>query len=109
MINTVIRNLLSNAVKFTGINGKIFISCSQKNGYVEICIRDTGFGMEQEDIQNLFTIDDNLIHEGTAGEKGTGLGLLICKEFVKNHSGRIWAESEIDKGSSFFFTIPNQK
>ena len=107
MIDTVLRNLLSNAIKFTGINGKIFLSCFRKDGDVVVCVKDTGLGMKLEHINKLFKIDENVTSEGTNGERGTGLGLLICKEFVELHSGKIWVESELGKGSSFYFTIPN--
>lgn len=110
MISTVFRNILSNAIKFTGIGGEISVFfCSKNSQAFVVCVKDTGVGMEQNDADKLFKIDQNFVREGTSGEKGTGLGLLICKEFIENHSGKIWVESAVGKGSAFYFTIPNSK
>lgn len=107
MINTVMRNLINNAIKYTGENGQITISANEINNEVIICIKDTGIGMDDETAKMLFIKDINRIRkEGTKGEKGTGLGLILCKEFVEKHGGKIWVESEPGKGSSFKFTLP---
>jgi len=113
MLNAVIRNLLSNALKFTGKGGKVNISASRKKSYVEVIIADNGIGISKEDISKLFRIDVSFSTIGTAQEKGTGLGLILCKEFVEKHDGKIWVESRVGNlpagkagGSEFKFTIP---
>ena len=75
-------------------------------GYLTVFIKDTGVGMPQDKIDKLFKIDENVSSEGTNNEKGTGLGLILCKEFIDKHSGRIWIESEEGNGTTFFFTVP---
>jgi PAS domain S-box-containing protein len=106
MVNTVIRNLISNALKFTEPKGTIEISVRQREQYIEVAVSDTGVGIPQEDISKLFRIDVQYSHTGTAEEKGTGLGLILCQELVKRNGGTIWAESEPGKGSTFRFTLP---
>ena len=108
MIKTVLRNLLSNAIKFTYRNGKVKLQAAVVNGGVEISISDTGIGMTNEILTKLFRIDANLSTRGTEDEKGTGLGLFLCKEFVGKHGGKIWAESESGKGSTFKLFLPAQ-
>jgi signal transduction histidine kinase len=105
-ITTVLRNLITNAIKFTHPGGKIVISAKSTNGYAEICVEDNGIGMSKETIEKLFRIDVHHISLGTFNEKGTGLGLIVCKEFVEANGGKIWVESEEGKGSKFYFTIP---
>ena len=105
MISTVIRNLVSNAIKFTD-NGNVTIFSELKEDYLIISITDTGIGMEKEVINKLFKIEDTISTKGTSGEKGTGLGLVLCKEFVEKNKGKIWVESEEGKGSKFSFTLP---
>jgi len=106
MISTIFRNLLSNAIKFTFQHGKISISAEEKDKTIWACIKDSGIGLSEKDINNLFDIRkiDEISNEST--EKGSGLGLLLCKDFIENHECRIWVESEIGKGSSFYFTLP---
>ncbi len=106
MINSVIQNLISNAIKFTHPDGEVKITskCSQK--FVEVSISDTGIGMSQEKIATLFQIDTPHNTPGTAGEKGTGLGLMLCKEFVEKNNGQIWVESRPDEGTTFRFSVP---
>jgi len=106
MINTILRNLISNAIKFTPPNGKIFIATHMTDKQCEISVRDTGVGIAKKNIQELFKIDSKYKSEGTANEKGTGLGLILCKEFIEKHHGKIWVESELGQGSTFYFTIP---
>ena len=106
MISTVLRNLVSNAIKFTNPNGKITISAIPKENELEISVSDNGIGIKQDKIAKLFRIDKNISSLGTNGEDGSGLGLMLCHEFVTNHGGRIWAESEPGKGSNFIFTLP---
>jgi signal transduction histidine kinase len=107
MFEAVIRNLVSNAVKFTTFGGKIDVSAHlNKNNSVEIKISDTGIGMNPELKSKLFLLNENTSRKGTEGESSSGLGLLLCKEFVEKHSGKIWVESEEGKGSTFYFAIP---
>ncbi|MGC9353915.1 MAG: ATP-binding protein, partial [Mariniphaga sp.] len=105
MINTVIRNILSNAIKFTPLGGHVNLYATAKNDEVTISIADTGIGIEKNDAARLFDLD-KVNRAGTRGEKGTGLGLVICKEFVNNNNGRIWAESNKPQGTVFHFTLP---
>ena len=105
MINTVIRNLLTNAVKFTTNKGKITTAIKLIENNYEVTISDTGVGISPENIDKLFRIDSKHQTLGTADEKGTGLGLILCKEFIEKHKGKIWAESEKGKGSDFKFTL----
>ncbi len=106
MITTVIRNLISNAIKFTPKNGSVYIEALRHEDVVEISVSDTGVGMNEETISKLFKIETNFTSRGTENEKGTGLGLLLCKEFVDRHGGVILVESEEGKGSTFKFSIP---
>ena len=106
MIELVIRNLITNALKFTPENGRIRISVMEKYQDIEIEINDNGIGISPEEQAKLFRIDSNFSKKGTMGEKGTGLGLIICKEFVEKNNGRLWVISNPGEGSSFFFTIP---
>ena len=107
MIDAILRNLMSNAVKFTIRGGKVNIK-SEIIGkrLLEISVTDTGIGMSEGLIEKLFKIDGQIGSKGTDGEPGTGLGLILCKEFVEKHSGKIWVESEEGRGSKFMFTIP---
>ena len=110
ILQTVIRNLASNAVKFTPKEGKITISAKETDDKnVEISVKDTGIGMSQTMIDNLFRIDIQTNRKGTEGEPSTGLGLLLCKEFVEKHDGKLLVESEVGKGSVFSFTIPKKE
>ncbi len=109
MLKTVLRNLICNAIKFTNINGNINISAIPDQKQIEITISDNGVGISEEKINKLFKIDSDFITKGTENEKGSGLGLILCKEFVEKHNGKIWVESEVGKGSNFKFTIPLPK
>ena len=109
MIDTVIRNLLSNAIKFSFPNQIIELSLKRLNGFVVIQVSDQGVGMTEKQLEQLFKIDTIFTSEGTANESGTGFGLMLCKEFVELNDGEIWAESVKDKGTSFFFSIPQIK
>jgi len=106
MINFVLRNLISNALKFTQPGGKIIISSTTKNNELKIVIKDNGVGISKERIDKLFTISESNSTLGTQKEKGTGLGLIICKEFITKNNGKIWIESNEGSGSSFCFSIP---
>ncbi|MBI1937466.1 MAG: PAS domain-containing protein [Ignavibacteriales bacterium] len=106
MINTVIRNLLSNAVKFTMPGGHIEVSAAMNGTKVFISIKDNGVGMDEDTLKRLFNINDAIKSSGTFGEKGTGLGLILCKEFVERNGGSISVQSILDNGSTFTFSIP---
>jgi PAS domain S-box-containing protein len=106
MIKTIMRNLLTNAIKFTHRNGKVEVSATADNTHIEISVSDSGIGMTPVIIDKIFRLDGNLSTRGTEDEKGTGLGLILCKEFVEKHGGKIWVESEPGKGSEFKFTLP---
>lgn len=106
MLNTILRNLISNAIKFTNNGGNINIYAKQNTSFITISVSDNGIGMDHEVLSKLFNITEMYSTIGTANEKGTGLGLLICKEFVEKHGGKIWVESELGKGSEFKFTLP---
>jgi len=107
MLKTILRNLVSNAIKYTNPNGKINIYTETNYDNVIITISDNGVGIDKSDIPKLWDIASKHSTYGTANEKGTGLGLLLCKEFVEKHGGKIWIESEIGKGSEFKFTLPH--
>lgn len=106
MVKTVIRNLISNAIKFTDNGGEVTISLKESNGMAEVEVKDTGVGIEDEDMKKLFRIDVNHSTIGTAKEKGTGLGLILCKEFVEKNGGKIWVKSRLGEGSRFGFSLP---
>ena len=106
MFSTILRNLISNAIKFTKVGGTIEISLEEELSTFKVSVKDNGIGIKNEQIEKLFRIDENHSTMGTRNEKGTGLGLILCKEFVDKHGGRIWAESKAGKGSLFCFTIP---
>ena len=106
MLQTIIRNLVSNALKFTPKGGKVTLSAKLAvDNFVEIAISDTGIGMSQEIVEQLFRLDIQTSRRGTEGEPSTGLGLLLCKEFIEKNGGKIWVESEEGVGSTFYFTI----
>jgi signal transduction histidine kinase len=108
-VNTVIRNLLSNAIKFTPEGGRITLDARTENDHILVSVRDNGVGMPKEVMEKLFRIDTKHSTRGTADEKGTGLGLILCKDFIEKNGGKIWVESEPGKGSTFLFTIPSAK
>jgi signal transduction histidine kinase len=105
-VSTVLRNLISNAIKYTKPEGLVKIEAVKNDGFLEISVEDNGIGMKPEILKKLFTVTDKNSEKGTASETGTGLGLILCKEFVENNNGKIWAESELGKGSRFIFTLP---
>lgn len=106
MINTIIRNLVSNAIKFTPKGGSVTIEAAFENGNVNLSVSDTGIGINQKDMQKLFKIGGGFSNSGTEDEKGTGLGLILCKEFVDKHSGSIKVESEVLKGTKIIVKLP---
>ncbi len=109
MISAVIRNLISNAIKFTHTGGQIIIRAEQLAYHLKVIVSDTGVGMSESVIDKLFRIDEKHSTLGTQDEQGTGLGLILCKDFVERHEGHIWAESAEGIGSNFIFTLKNNK
>jgi len=106
MIDTVLRNLLSNAIKFTGEGGSIVFTAEEQGDVIQVAITDTGIGIGEKYLHKLFRIDEQYRRTGTANERGTGLGLILCKEFVERNGGRIGVKSEVGHGSTFTFTVP---
>ena len=106
MLKIVLRNLISNAIKFTKPGGNINILAKNEQNQIEITISDNGIGMNEESKAKLFKVGTNKTTIGTANEKGSGLGLILCKELVEKQGGKIWIESELGKGSDFKFTLP---
>ncbi len=107
MLNSIIRNLLSNALKFSKKGGKVTVKAREvDNKMVEISVIDSGIGMSEALLNNLFKLEEKVGRKGTDGESSTGLGLLLCREFVKKHNGSIWVESKEGVGSTFYFTLP---
>jgi PAS domain S-box-containing protein len=105
MTKTVLRNLISNAIKFSKNDGIISINSYQHQSNLVVQVKDTGIGIPLNNIPHLFSIVKNISTFGTAGEKGTGLGLLLCKELIEKQGGKIWVESEENIGSTFYFTL----
>jgi signal transduction histidine kinase len=109
ILQTVIRNIVSNAVKFTPKGGKIKVNAfTNGENRVQVSITDSGIGMKPDMLANLFKLDVPTGRPGTEGEASTGLGLILCKEFVEKHGCKLWAESEVGKGSTFSFTVPQK-
>lgn len=109
MVNFVIRNLLNNAVKFSYEKGKIEVTTRLEDNKLVCSIRDHGIGMDKDTLNKLFKIEHSIQRDGTANEKGTGLGLILCKEFIEKNGGEIWVESTEGEGSVFFFKLPTRK
>ncbi len=106
MFSSIMRNLIANAVKFTHSDGEIAVSVSKQNSWCEVKIKDNGIGIAEDKQKSIFSIESTEVTRGTNGEKGTGLGLVLCKEFVERHGGKISVESQVGKGSKFMFTLP---
>ncbi len=106
MLSTVLRNLISNAIKFTKPEGRITILAEEKQNELTVSISDNGVGLSKERIDKLFEITEKYSTSGTQNEKGTGLGLILCKEFIEKNNGKIWVESEVGIGTTFYFSIP---
>ncbi len=107
LVKTILRNLISNAIKFTNQGGAIDVSIIVASNQIEVTVSDNGVGMNQKTLDQLFKISTNTTTPGTSNEKGSGLGLVLCKEFTEKLGGTIWAESEEGKGSDFKFILPN--
>ncbi len=106
MLSLLFRNLISNAIKFTHSGGTVEITAFEEEGAILVVVSDSGVGIKQENIPKLFRIDVQFSTHGTNKESGNGLGLVLCKEIVEKHGGKIWVESELNKGTQFFFTLP---
>ncbi len=106
MLKTILRNLLSNSIKFSMAGGRVSIFSEIIGGFMQIKVKDTGIGMAEETLDRLFKIEENVSTPGTSSETGTGLGLILCREFAEKHGGRIHAESEPGKGSTFIISLP---
>ncbi|MGE5403017.1 MAG: tetratricopeptide repeat protein [Ignavibacteriales bacterium] len=109
MVETVLRNLVSNAIKFTGSGGSITISSKDKGRFVEMCVKDTGIGMDEETMEKIFRIDSAYSAKGTRGETGSGLGLILCRELISKNGGSVTVLSHPGKGTNFTFTLPVYK
>jgi len=109
MFETVLRNIVSNAVKYTPFGGKISISAQDQNEVIQFDVEDTGVGMDEEQVANLFNVDKKASRPGTNNELGTGFGLILCREFVKKNGGELTVESSPGKGSTFSFTVPKRR
>jgi two-component system CheB/CheR fusion protein len=110
MINSIILNLLSNAIKFSNRGGKVEIKSELiEDDILKVIVKDDGIGMPEKMLQNLFKINEKVGRKGTDGERSSGLGLLLCKEFVEKHGGNLWVESQAGEGSTFYFTLKNAK
>ena len=106
MIETAIRNIISNAIKFTNTGGRILIKTIQQNQFIRVDVIDNGVGIRESDLDKIFRIEEHTNISGTGNEKGTGIGLVLSKEFVERNGGKIWFSSEYGKGSQFNITIP---
>ena len=109
MVSTIIRNLLANAIKFTPNGGAIAVTAKQHNSAVEICVSDSGVGIPQINLDKLFNLSSTYTTLGTNSERGSGLGLKICKDFVEANGGKLWVESEPNKGSKFYFSLKSME
>jgi len=106
MIQTVIRNLTSNAIKYTDTNGEVVVTSHLKGKQIYISIKDNGIGMKPKLASSLFQIGQMVSREGTGGETGTGLGLILCKEFIERHQGTIEVDSQLEEGTTFTIVLP---
>ncbi len=105
MVKLVIRNLMSNAIKFTTAGNKIILDAKSDKEFATISIKDNGTGISNENREKLFKLT-SFSTRGTSNESGMGIGLLLCKDFVDKNGGKIWFESELEKGTTFYFTLP---
>ena len=109
VVTFILRNLISNSIKFTAPGGEVVISYKEYTDYIEIEVSDNGIGIAKEDVNKLFKIDEKFKRPGTNDEEGTGLGLILCKEFIEMSKGTIWVQSQVGQGSVFVFTLPKQE
>jgi two-component system sensor histidine kinase/response regulator len=106
MVKTVLRNLLSNAIKFTPVDGHISISAKLKKNFWHVSVTDSGVGISEDDLAKVLNPSQHFSKEGTEQEAGTGLGLILCQDFIKKNNGALWVKSTLGKGSSFTFSLP---
>lgn len=106
MLSTVIRNLLSNSIKYSNFDSEIYITAITLKNMIKFSVSDKGIGISKDNISNLFNPKSHALSPGTNKEKGTGLGLILCKDFIHRHKGEIWVESELNKGTTIYFTLP---
>ena len=106
LVQTVLRNLVSNAIKFTPPGEHITVKATRQDAETRLCVRDTGVGIPERELDDIFTPSRRRSRDGTDGERGAGMGLALCRELIEQHGGRIWAESTPDEGSMFCFTLP---
>jgi len=106
MMQSIFNNLVTNAIKFTNKNGLITISSKHIDDMIRFVVKDNGVGMSAEQKQMLFGMNKSFTTPGTTNEKGSGLGMILCKDFIEKHGGKIWVESDSGLGSEFFFTVP---
>lgn len=109
MVNTIIRNLISNAIKYTRSGGRITILCSCSGEWCSVSVKDTGIGIPEDMLKQILNTEEKVSTKGTLGEIGTGLGLVLCKEFARRNSGKIEAVSEVKKGSTFTLKLPARR
>jgi signal transduction histidine kinase len=109
MLSTILHNLISNAIKFTSQGGKVEIKSERSGDWIAISVTDTGKGISQQNIERLFKAGEKFKTTGTANEEGTGLGLILCKDFIELQGGKIWVESEEGCGSTFYLKLPTNK
>lgn len=107
-VDIILRNLTDNAIKFTPAGGKVSLESESKDGKVVVYVKDNGVGMDNEDMKNIFRLDKRITSKGTNDEKGTGLGLYVCKEMIEKMNGSIKVESVVGKGSTFIVTFPEK-
>ncbi len=108
MLNTILRNLISNAIKFTRKQGSVYLDAAEKGDFIEISVRDSGIGIPEEMLNKLFSAGEKTSRPGTMGERSTGLGLLLCKEYIEKQNGEIRVESKVNEGTTFYFTLPKR-
>ena len=106
MVETILRNFIANSIKFTNKGGRINISAKEEKGFVVISVSDTGMGMNPDKINRLFQIGQDISTLGTENEKGSGLGLILCKEFIELNKSKISVKSKLGEGTEFSFTLP---
>ncbi|GEM_PF-7102695 len=109
MLLSILRNLIFNAIKFTPRGGNVVVLAEPNCNFVQISVKDTGIGILPNVREKLFQSKELISTQGTLHERGTGLGLMLCKEFVEKHGGKIWVETELNEGSEFYFTVPQKK
>jgi signal transduction histidine kinase len=106
MLHSIVQNLVGNALKFTPVNGRVTIQAEEQDSMIQVSVIDTGVGVSPEKLAGLLVAMAGRTTDGTAGEKGTGLGLRLCQDLVEEHGGRVWVDSVMGQGSFFHFTLP---